>query len=343
MTFADIPKLDKLDPRVPDWDPFPLERRGCPFCGEYSAPLFLRPDNLPVSQCSKCRCFYVSLRVADEVLRKFYEGYWTETCPRPLTDEMARYLVSSARNRACSDMCIRKLTALLGPLEGARVLDLGCGFGEKATMMKALGASVTGLDISADAVKFMTGQLGIEAYGSTVEEWDSNDGFFDIVTMFEFIEHTLDPLRALKAAVNKMRTGGLLLVVTPNGTAGDRGTFPRHDEWIGFRVDLEHMQYLHVDTIDYLAHKLHCRILHCEQFGFRAFDDIVQGGRKAALISSRRLRRFIKDIPGVRNAVYAFRDMQMKRRAASRTPLDTGIYHLFTVLQKIDVRKGNDA
>jgi 2-polyprenyl-3-methyl-5-hydroxy-6-metoxy-1,4-benzoquinol methylase len=343
MTFTGLHKLDNLDPRVPCWNPFPLERRGCPFCKEYSVPLFLRPDNLPVSQCGQCRCFYVSLRVSDEVLTKFYDCYWSETCPRSLTDEMARYLVSSARNRACLDMCMRKLTALLGSWEGTRALDLGCGFGEKATMMKDLGASVTGLDISAAAVKFTTAQLGIETYCSTIEEWAGKNSFFDIVTMFEFIEHLLDPLGSLMAAVNKMRTGGLLAIVTPNGTAGDRGTFPFRDEWIGFRVDLEHMQYLHVDTIDYLAHKLDCRILHCEQVGFRALDDIAQSGRETTLISSQRLKRFIKDIPGVRSAVYAFRNLQMKRRAAARPPLDTGVYHLFTVLQKTGVWKGNDS
>ena len=135
MTPSQIEKLDSLDSRIPVWDPFPVERRSCPFCGEYSDPLFLRPDNLPVSQCGQCRCFYVSLRVADEELRKLYDSYWSEISPRPLTDEMARYLVSSARNRAYTDICMRKLTALLSTWEGARVLDLGCGFGEKATMM----------------------------------------------------------------------------------------------------------------------------------------------------------------------------------------------------------------
>ncbi len=343
MTITYLHKLDKLDPRVHHWDPFPTERRGCPFCGEYSAPLFLRPDDLPVSQCSRCRCFYVSLRIADEVLRQFYDSYWSATCPRPLTDEMARYLLSSAGNRASSDVCIRKLTALRGGWNGAQVLDLGCGFGEKATMMRALGASVTGLDISAAAVKFMTDQLEMEAYGSTIEEWAGKKSFFDIVTMFEFVEHLLDPYGSLMAVVDKIRTGGLLVIVTPNGTAGDRAAFPLHGEWIGFRVDLEHMQYLHVDTIDYLAHKLDCRILHCEQMGFRALDDVARCGRETTRISSRRIRRFIKAIPGVRSAVYAFRNLQMRRRAAARPPLDTGVYHLFAVLQKTGVRKGNVA
>ena len=338
MRLAGLQKLDNLAPWVPDWKPFPRERRDCPFCGDYSDPLFLRPDSLPVTQCHRCRCFYVSLRVVDEALQKFYDRYWSETRPRPLTDEMARYLVSSAEKRASADHCMRRLTALVGTWKGTKVLDVGCGFGEKATMMKVLGASVVGLDISADAVEFMTEKLGIESYTSAIGAWPDKSGFFDIVTMFEFIEHPLDPLRSLEAAVNKMRTGGLLAIVTPNGTAGDKETFPVSKDWIGFLMDLEHMQYLHVDTVDYLAHRLHCRVLHFEQFGFRPLDDISQRKREAAFVRPRALRQFIKDIPGVRKAVYALRDLQMKRWAAANPPLDAGIYHLFTILQKTGMR-----
>jgi SAM-dependent methyltransferase len=247
---------------------------------------------------------------------------------------MARYLVSSAEKRASADYCMRKITSLFGTWQRARVLDVGCGFGEKATMMTALGASVVGLDISADAVKFTDKKLGIEAYDSPVEAWPDKRNSFDIVTMFEFIEHPVDPLRSLEAAVSKLARGGLLVIVTPNGTAGDKGTFPLHKDWPGFRVDLEHMQYLHVDTVDYLAHKLHCRILHCEQVGFRPLDDFSEDQGETPFISLHALRLFIKGIPGVRKAVYAFRDLQMRRRAAAIPPLDAGIYHLFAILQK---------
>jgi 2-polyprenyl-3-methyl-5-hydroxy-6-metoxy-1,4-benzoquinol methylase len=338
MRVDGLKKLDNLASRVPDWKPFPRDRRNCPFCGDYSDPLFLRPDSLPVSQCQRCRCFYVSLRVVNEALQEFYDRYWSETCPRPLTDEMARYLVSSAKKRASADHCIRKLTAFVGAWKEAKVLDVGCGFGEKATMMKHLGASVVGLDISTDAVRFVTEKLGIESYSSAIETWPDNRNFFDIVTMFEFIEHLMDPFRSLEVALDKMTTGGLLAIVTPNGTAGDTKTLAVSKDWIGFRVDLEHMQYLHVDTVDYLAHKLHCRVLHFEQFGVRPLDDICQGKRKVAFLHPRLLRQFVKDIPGVRKAVYAFRDLQLRRRAAANPHLDAGIYHLFTILQKTAVR-----
>jgi hypothetical protein len=55
MRQKEMQKLEILDLRIPDWNPFPEEKRGCPFCGGHSKALFLMTDNLPVSQCSNCR------------------------------------------------------------------------------------------------------------------------------------------------------------------------------------------------------------------------------------------------------------------------------------------------
>ncbi len=334
MTQIELRKLDYLDNRIFNWQPFPSEKRSCPFCGEYSIPLFLRPDNLPVSQCNRCRCFYVSLKLYEETLNNFYESYWSENHPRPLTDEMAKYLIATAGFRASMDTCIRKLTALHSICNETQVLDIGCGFGEKATMLSSLGASVIGLDISESAVRFMKEQLGIEAYQSSIENWDSKGTLFDVVTMFEFIEHPLDPLRSLMTAINTIRPGGLLVIVTPNGTAGDRKVFSFNDEWSGFRTDLEHMQYLHIDTIDYLAHKLGCRILHCDQFGFRGPGDTSSVRSNKISEISNILTRSIKKLPGARGAIYSYHKLQMLRQVSSKSSLNCGLYHLFAVIQK---------
>jgi 2-polyprenyl-3-methyl-5-hydroxy-6-metoxy-1,4-benzoquinol methylase len=334
LKLMGIQKLGKLDLRVPEWKPLPQEGRNCPFCGEYSEALFLRPDNLPVSKCSLCRCFYVSVRLDNDALNAFYDSYWSVSCPRPLTDEMALYLLASAEKRAASDHTMQKLGALSGTWKDKKVLDVGCGFGEKATMMKELGASVIGLDISADAVKFTKEMLGIESHQTSIESFRGYQHQFDLVTMFEFIEHPLDPLNAIHLSLEKVKTGGLLAIVTPNGTAGDQ--FLKNQEgWIGFRAELEHMQYLHVDTIAWLAGKFGCRIMHLEQFGFRAFEINSDQKQCRTNLKQRRLRKFIKDIPGVRKAVYAFREFQSKKLVANMPLRDAGVYHLFAVLQKL--------
>ncbi len=198
MNASHLKMLPHLDRRIPKWQPFPTEQRSCPFCGRDSQPLFLRPDKLPVAQCQRCRCFYVAVKLSHDALQRFYDQYWKVTCPRPLTDEMANYLISSASQRFKRDHCIQKLNALLGRLDSKKILDVGCGFGEKASILKSRGASVTGIDISHDAVAFVNDKLGVGAHLTTVEDFEGDKDHFDIVTMFGFIEHPLDSLAALK-------------------------------------------------------------------------------------------------------------------------------------------------
>ena len=247
---------------------------------------------------------------------------------------MAIYLSSTAAKRFTRDYCLNRLTAVSGSLKGKKVLDVGCGFGEKASMMKKQNASVLGIDISPAAVSFCNDKLGIETQCTSIENLPIGGNPFDIVTMFEFIEHPMEPLTALRAAADIMKKGALLVIVTPNGTAGERWWHNREREWIGFRVDLEHFQYLHVDTIDYLCHKLNFRQVHLEQFGHRAQDYMIQPRQqKVKSESSKYVKKYLKNIPGMRQTVYAFHEYRAKLHEILQPP-EAGDYHLFTILQK---------
>lgn len=46
----------------------------------------------------------------------------------------------------------------LPPLEGRRVLDLGCGIGDQAEMLAARGARVIGIDLNAELIEVATGR-----------------------------------------------------------------------------------------------------------------------------------------------------------------------------------------
>ena len=330
-----LPRLRALpgtEHALPAWDPFPTAPRACPFCGGHGGDVLVRPDGLPVAQCPGCRCCHVSLQLTAALLDKYYAGYWSHAQPRLLTEELARYMLSSAPARAKADHTLRKIGALAGGWRGARVLDVGCGFGEKTSMMRALGAAVRGIDVAADAVAFVSQRLGIEASRTTLEEDPGQPGSCDVVTMFEFIEHPLDPLAVIGAAVRRLRPGGLLAFVTPNGTAGERH-LNASEPWAGFRAEMEHQQYLHVDTVEFIALQFGCRILHLEQYGYRMPEFIEPSATPTSRAPLTPLRRFAKRVPGVRSTVYAFRTAQNRRRAASLPPREGGDYHLFAVLQ----------
>ena len=85
--------------------------------------------------------------------------------------------------------------------------------------------------------------------------------------MRDYIEHPVDPLIEIQTAVNILRPGGLLLLHTPNG--GEAGiNIERAKKWVGFRVDLEHLQYLSPHTVNWISKMYKLKIERLETSGF---------------------------------------------------------------------------
>jgi SAM-dependent methyltransferase len=118
----------------------------------------------------------------------------------------------------------------------ASVLDAGCGSGYGSAELAKTGASVTGADISGEAVAYARehfGPLGIRFVEAPCESLPFEPETFDLITAFEVIEH-LERWRELLAEANRvLKPGGLLLVSTPNRdyyteSRGEAGPNPFH-------------------------------------------------------------------------------------------------------------------
>lgn len=122
---------------------------------------------------------------------------------------------------------------------GARVLDFGTGTGYGAARLADRAASVTGVDVSPEAVAYATERYGrptldfvrIDPVETTPLPFA--DESFDLVTSFQVIEHVPSPAAYLAEAHRVLRPGGTLLCVTP-----DRATrlYPRQRPWNQFHL-----------------------------------------------------------------------------------------------------------
>lgn len=98
------------------------------------------------------------------------------------------------------------------------LLDLGSGFGGRSLRFLEYGAkSVTGVEISegmvAHANQFAKG--GARFLVGTGEKIPSADAQFDMVTMFDVMEHVISPPAVLNECWRVLRPGGALAVVFP--------------------------------------------------------------------------------------------------------------------------------
>lgn len=109
------------------------------------------------------------------------------------------------------------------PLAGLRILDIGCGGGLADEPLARLGASVTGIDASAEHVRIAAEhaqamELDIDYRAQGAEELAARGEAFDAVISLEVLEHVADPARFIALAASLVRPGGLLLVSTINRT-----------------------------------------------------------------------------------------------------------------------------
>lgn len=109
------------------------------------------------------------------------------------------------------------------PLEGLRLLDIGCGGGLLCEPMARLGATVVGADASQtniEVAKIHAAETGlaIDYRATTAEALAEAGEKFDVVLNMEVVEHVADVDLFLSACGEMVKPGGLMFVATINRT-----------------------------------------------------------------------------------------------------------------------------
>ena len=111
------------------------------------------------------------------------------------------------------------------PLLGLRVLDIGCGGGILAEPMARLGADVTAIDATAEAVEAAKAHLDISRLTISykcctaeelAQEINSGAGKFDLIYASEVIEHVTDRQLFAEAIASMLGPSGTVVITTIN-------------------------------------------------------------------------------------------------------------------------------
>lgn len=106
----------------------------------------------------------------------------------------------------------------LAKVSGARVLDIGCARGYVGAKIKEHGNYVAGIEISKNAAE-EAGKVLDKVYSFDIErDWpeEVKSEKFDLVIMAEVLEHVFDPVEVLKNVSSVLKTGGHIVITTPN-------------------------------------------------------------------------------------------------------------------------------
>lgn len=123
------------------------------------------------------------------------------------------------------------------PLEGLRLLDIGCGGGLLSEPLARMGADVTGIDPAERNVRIAAlhaeeSGVPVDYRATTAEALVAAGERFDAVLALEIVEHVADPAAFVATCHDLLRPGGLLILSTLNRTARSFGAAIIGAEWI---------------------------------------------------------------------------------------------------------------
>jgi len=108
------------------------------------------------------------------------------------------------------------------PLDGLKILDIGCGGGLLSEPMARLGARVTGIDpvkrnIEIAKHHLKRSKLDIKYYNFSPEKFKSNNKY-DVILNMEIIEHVKNVDFFIKQSVKFLKKSGIMFIATLNQT-----------------------------------------------------------------------------------------------------------------------------
>src|SRR5574341_56477 len=136
-------------------------------------------------------------------------------------------------------------------LEGARILDVGCGIGAYIEKFRALDADAFGVDVDFEKLDSARREKKLTTLAAcSSERLPFSDNTFDAVLLHEVIEHVADDRETIREAHRVAKRGGSVIVFAPNRLY----PFETHGAYFG-----KHYVFGNIPLIGYLPDPLRHR------------------------------------------------------------------------------------
>jgi SAM-dependent methyltransferase len=175
----------------------------CLICAGCKHHVIFTESGTDIMQCRTCGHVFSSFPADPH-----YDGYWGDEVP---ADD--HFYWRHARARMHNDFITRFVVGRSG-----RLLDMGCGLGFFLTVLKSYpGWDGHGCEISGAAVRYAREILGLpNIMHARLAEADWPPRSFDLITMWDVLDHLPCPDPVLRRCHELLRDDGILFIRTPN-------------------------------------------------------------------------------------------------------------------------------
>jgi SAM-dependent methyltransferase len=226
--------------------------RACTACGAGSPRERFVRDGFHIVECIACGLVYVGEDPATIDFGRLYdESYYSGGQDGAFAD----YIGQATARRAAAH---RRLFTLRRLKRGGRLLDVGCAAGFFLVEAQA-GFRVRGVELSEFASRFARDEFGLDVVTGTLHEAAFDKASFDLVTLWDVIEHVPDPAAVLSEVARVLAPDGRAVLTT--GDIGSAYARSRGADW-HLMTPPWHLYFFSRATMATLATKAGLRVVH---------------------------------------------------------------------------------
>lgn len=189
------------------------KNNSCFICGhEEKKEMFVANYGL-IACCLGCGLVSLNSEKNEKEILKTYEkeNYFDQKVNSGLT-----YLSYRAEKPVYLRYFKKKVDEIERVYSRGKILDVGCGLGFFLEAAREKGWEVEGVEVSKHAVSYILRNLKIRVFQGTLESQHLPGNSFDVVTLFQLVEHLVNPLQTLSEVKRLLKPGGLVVLTTPN-------------------------------------------------------------------------------------------------------------------------------
>ncbi len=190
-----------------------VELTACPVCGLnlVKPPLYIL-QHFNVYRCH-CGLEFISPCLTVQEMISIYSSTQVLQKTNPVLKDYYNYDGLDPEGKTYQDYD-RALNELSSLTHSGKLLEVGCGRGGLLRLAKQKGWEVLGIDSSSDNIKEIQ-KYGIPGFCEDFLKYGQTNKF-DVVVLWDLIEHPTDPARYIQKSWELLNDDGLLVIATPH-------------------------------------------------------------------------------------------------------------------------------
>lgn len=219
----------------------------------------LHPWHSNLLKCPDCGHCRFGSEVSEEQLRTLYnEDYFTG-------GEYENHLAEAACFQKNFRLRMKALRQLLDPTRHQTLLEIGCGYGIFLDLVRHDFKFAIGIDIAESAIRYARERFGLNAICGEFLEMDFKGQTFDVVCLWDTLEHLPDPARYVEKIECVTRPGALLAITT--GDIESLNARLRGSRWRMIHPP-SHLHYFSRKSLSRLLERHGFKVVHVQYCGY---------------------------------------------------------------------------